>query len=138
MLDAALLLLAIAGLTIASYFTAVAFHWMRPDARWVPRFCRMDERSCAVIVFTREARLLGPPNSLLGQFFYAALLFALVGGILDRSPTLWLALAASAGSVALSLYLAYALLAVLRVPCPLCFTSHLINLAILLLLASRL
>lgn len=127
-------LLAAGGLVIASYFTAVAYRWTRPDARWIPAFCRMEERTCASVVFTPSARVFGPPNSLLGQMFYAALLAGAVSGSLTH-PRLWpLYLAAGLVSVGLGVYLSHALLFVLRVPCPLCFASHGINAVICLLL----
>ena len=88
-------LLAAVGLTIASYFTAVAYRWMKPDVRWIPSFCRLEERTCASVVFTPSARVFGPPNSLLGQVFYAALLAGAAAGWLT-DPRLWpLYLAAS-------------------------------------------
>ena len=119
--------LAAVGLVIASYFTAVAFHWMTPDARWIPSFCRLEERTCASVVFTPSARVFGPPNSLLGQLFYLALLAGTVSDWLT-DPRLWaLYLGVSLLTVGLGVYLSYALLFVLRVPCPLCFTSHGIN-----------
>lgn len=120
-------LLAAVGLAIASYFTAVALHWMKPDARWIPAFCRLEERTCASVVFTPSARVFGPPNSLLGQLFYLALLAGAVSNWLT-DPRLWtLYLGGSLLTVGLGVYLSYALLFVLRVPCPLCFTSHGIN-----------
>ena len=70
-------LLAIIGLSIASYFTAIAYHWVQPDASWIPTFCRMDEKTCASIVFADEARVFRLPNSVLGQLYYLTLL---VGG----------------------------------------------------------
>ena len=119
--------LAAVGLVIASYFTAVAFHWVTPDARWIPSFCRLEERTCASVVFTPSARVFGPPNSLLGQLFYLALLAGTVSDWLT-DPRLWaLYLGVSLLTVGLGVYLSYALLFVLRVPCPLCFTSHGIN-----------
>ena len=120
-------LLAAVGLAIASYFTAVAYRWTDPDVRWVPTFCRLEERTCATVVFTPSARVFGPPNSLLGQVFYTAVLAGAVAGRL-ADPGLWpLYCAASLVTVGLGVYLSYALLFVLRVPCPLCFASHGIN-----------
>ena len=120
-------LLATVGLAIASYFTAVAYRWTKPEARWIPRFCRLEERACAAVVFTPSARVLGPPNSLLGQVFYFALLAGAADGWLT-DPRLWpFYLGASLATVGLGVYLSYALLFVLRVPCPLCFASHGIN-----------
>jgi uncharacterized membrane protein len=131
---AAIGLLAAIGLAIASYFTAVAYRWIKPDVRWIPAVCRLEERTCATVVFTPSARVFGPPNSLLGQAFYTALLVGAGGGWLD-GPQLWpLYLAASLVTVGLGAYLSYALLFVLRVPCPLCFASHGINAVICALL----
>ena len=123
----AIALLAAVGLAIASYFTAVAFRWTKPDVRWIPPSCRLEERTCAAVVFTPSARVFGPPNSLLGQVFYAALLAGTVGGWVS-DPRYWpLYLAAGVATVVLGVYLSYALLFVLRVPCPLCFVAHGIN-----------
>ena len=123
----AIALLATAGLAIASYFTAVAWRWMPPDAHWIPRVCRKDDRTCASVVFTPSARVFGPPNSLLGQMYYAALIAGAASGTL-ADPWVWkLCVASSLATVGLGIYLGYALLFVLRVPCPLCFASHAIN-----------
>ena len=120
------------GLLVSTYFTGVAYRLLRPDTRWVPSFCRMGEQTCASIVFTREARVFGVPNSLLGQIFYVLVfLGALLGWL--QGPTLLLYLIASGVTVGLGVYLSHVLL-VTGVPCPLCFTSHAINLAIFLLL----
>ena len=134
MLGLAVTSLSIAGLMIASYLTAVSYRWMEPDAAWLPAVCRLDERTCASVVFTPQARLLGPPNSVLGQFYYAVLIVAAVAGVLDTAPWSYGLLAAAAATVGLAAYLAYALLWVLRVRCPLCFASHAINVAIFSLL----
>ena len=130
----AIVLLAMIGLAIASYFTAVAYRWMAPDARWIPAFCRLEERTCASIVFTPSARVFGPPNSLLGAMYYAALVAGAALGAFAHPALWWLYAAASLATVGLAVYLSYALLFVLRVPCPLCFVSHGINAAILGLL----
>ena len=122
--------LAAAGLLISSYFTAVAYRWMRPDARWIPPFCRLGEATCASIVFTPAARVFGVPNSLLGQIYYATLLVGAPSGALDdpRMRAAWLA--AALVTVGLGAYLTWSLLFVIRVACALCFTSHAINAAI--------
>lgn len=123
------------GLLISSYFTAVAFSWVRPDVRWIPSFCRMDEQTCASIVFTPQARVFFVPNSLLGQLYYLALLLGVVfGWIGGPAPVPVGYIVASALTVGLGVYLSYALLFVNRVACPLCFTSHGINLVIFLIL----
>ncbi len=136
--DAAVMALAVVGLGISTYFTGVAYRWMRPDTRWIPAFCRMGERTCASIVFTPRARVFGLPNSVLGQLFYLALLAGLPLGLLDRPALFLLYLGASLATVALAVFLTYSLLFITRVPCVLCFTSHGINTVILLLLILRL
>ena len=120
-------LLAALGLAISSYFTAVAYRWTTPDVRWIPSFCRLEERTCASVVFTPSARVFGPPNSLLGQAFYAALLAGAAFGRLGDPCLWWFYLGASLATVGIGVYLSHALLFVLRVPCPLCFVSHGIN-----------
>ncbi len=122
------------GFLISSYFTAVAYRWIQPDANWIPSFCRMGEQTCASIVFTPRARVFGLPNSLLGQVFYVALIGAVAGDFLFTKPLVYLFLLASLVTVFLGMYLSYSLLFLTRVPCKLCFTSHGINLVIFILL----
>ena len=130
-----LIALSVVGLLISSYFTAVAYRWVPPDARWIPSFCRMDEKTCASIVFTPEARVFFVPNSALGLLFYLAIMAgATFGWIYGPEPLPAGYLVASALTVSLGVYLSYALLFVNRVACPLCFTSHGINLVIFLVL----
>lgn len=130
--------LCLVGVAISSYFTGVAYHWVRPDTRWIPAVCRMGEATCATIVFTPRARVFGVPNSVLGQIFYVILAFAALTGALDATLPWRLLLAASLGTVLLGIYLTYSLLFVTRVNCVLCFTSHAINgLIFVLLLTGR-
>jgi uncharacterized membrane protein len=126
--------LAALSFLISSYFTAVAYRWIKPDANWIPSFCRMGEQTCASIVFTPRARVFGLPNSLLGQVFYLALMAAVVGDFLYTKPFVYVYLLASLVTVLLGMYLSYSLLFITRVPCKLCFTSHGINLVIFILL----
>ncbi len=127
-------ILAALSFLISSYFTAVAYRWVNPNAGWIPSFCRMGETTCASIVFTPRARVFGLPNSLLGQVFYLALIAAVVGDFLFTKPLVYFYLLASLVTVFLGMYLSYSLLFITRVPCKLCFTSHAINLAIFILL----
>ncbi len=131
-------ILAALSFLISSYFTAVAYRWIKPDANWIPSFCRMGEQTCASIVFTPRARVFGLPNSLLGQVFYVALIAAVAGDFLFTEPFVYFFLLVSLVTVLLGIYLSYSLLFLTRVPCKLCFTSHAINLVIFILLVSRL
>ena len=123
---------------ISSYFTGVAYHWVTPDNRWIPSFCRLGEQTCATIVFTPRARVFGPPNSVLGQAFYLVLALAAATGWLESPLPHVAALGVSGGTVLLGLYLSYSLLFVTRVHCVLCFTSHGLNLILFVLLLWRL
>jgi uncharacterized membrane protein len=83
----------------------------------------LDEPS---VVQTPRARALGgAPNAALGLAYYALLAAAtLAFGV----PGVWLAaLSASLFAAGFSLYLAYSLLFVTRMPCRYCWTSHAVN-----------
>ncbi|MDA2933983.1 hypothetical protein MYX82_06535 [Acidobacteria bacterium AH-259-D05] len=129
-----ILLLSALSFLIASYFTAVAYRWVDPDAAWIPSFCRMGERTCSSIVFTPRARVFGIPNSVLGQIFYTAIIMGILGDFLFAKPLFYFYLTGSLLTVLLGVFLTYSLLFLTRVPCKLCFTSHGINLAIFILL----
>ena len=134
MIPISILLLSAISFLIATYFTAVAYHWIDPEAAWIPSFCRMGERTCSSIVFTPRARVLGLPNSVLGQIFYLALMAGIMGDFIFSLPLFYFYLAGSLLTVVLGVYLTYSLLFLTRVPCKLCFTSHGINLVIFILL----
>lgn len=130
--SALLLAAAVVGALDALYFVLVTYGAMRPDARLVPRVCRMDEDSCARIVHTRWGRLLGLPNAVYGLAWYLLVGGVAVADLAGASPG-WCALllAGAAATVAVSAVLAWALVRRLRVACPLCFLGHGLNVAIL-------
>ena len=134
MIPISILLLSAISFWIATYFTAVSYRWVNPEASWIPSFCRMGERTCSSIVHTPRARVFGIPNSVLGQIFYLALMAGILGGFIFSSPLFYFYLAGSLLTVLLGVYLTYSLLFLTRVPCKLCFTSHAINLVIFILL----
>jgi uncharacterized membrane protein len=131
------LLLALAGLADALYFTFAYYGRIR-KARWVPEIlCAREGSSCVTVVQTKYARVFGVPNSLLGIGYYLLLIvWALAGaGLGGMIPAFTNALiAASAVTVALGGYLIYALRRKLGIDCPLCYTAHAINAALLVLL----
>ena len=129
--------LCLLGFGISSYFTGVAYRWVRPDTRWIPAICRMGEQTCATIVFTPRARVFGLPNSVLGQLFYVTLAVVAVSGALGDPLVRLVWLSVSGVTVLLGLYLTYSLLFVTRVNCMLCFTSHAINLVLFVILLWR-
>ncbi len=138
MIESLFFVLALIGLLISTYFTAVVFRWMQPDSRWIPAICRLYEGTCALVVFTPQARLFGVPNSVLGQAYYLGLIIGLLQGVVFQRPWIYGYLAAAAVGVGLAAYLSHSLVYVLRARCTLCFASHAINTTIFLLLMAAL
>ncbi len=116
------------GLWISVYFTGVYYGWFKPDVFWMPRVCQLKEESCMTVLGTPRAKLFGLPNSLFGIAVYSYLLLDLSG----FPPSIGFALISIA--LARSVYLAYSLLFITKIPCPLCFTTHGINLALFVIL----
>lgn len=138
-------LLSIAGLADALYFTFAYYGRIR-KMRWIPEIlCAREGSSCVTVVQTPYARVFGLPNSVLGIVYYAILIVWTAWGtpvgfqasIGDRQPVIrigGLLMAASALTVAVGVYLIYALRRKLGVDCPLCYAGHAINLALFVLL----
>ena len=124
MVELLLLSCALAGLIIASYFSLVYYRIIEADSKWIPAFCRMEKQACMKILDTREAKVLGVPNSILGLLYYGAILLVPI----DSIEILFLV--ASIFSVGLGMYLVHALVYRLKMHCPLCYTAHGINLVI--------
>lgn len=125
--SAAILILSLVGLWISIYFTGVYYRWFPPDVVWIPRVCQLKEESCITVLGTPRAKLLGIPNSVFGMALYLYL-------ILD----LWffppgVGLLFLGCALLRSAYLAYSLLCITKIPCPLCFTGHGINLILFLI-----
>jgi len=122
-----ILLLCFVGLWVSVYFTGIYYRWFKPDVFWVPQVCRLKEATCMNVLDTPRAKLFGIPNSVFGIFVYSYLMF-------DQfflAPIFGLILLGFA--VARSIYLAYSLLFMTKIPCPLCFTSHIINVVLFLI-----
>ena len=135
------LLLCLLGLWISVYFTGVSYHWISPNVKWIPRFCQLKEATCQLVIETPRAKLFGIPNSVYGIGLYTYLIFfflkrglapALPAGRPFGFPDLplpwFLGFLGALLALIRSVYLAYSLLFVTRIPCPLCFTTHGINL----------
>ena len=117
-----ILILSLVGLWISIYFTGVFYRWFQPNVFWIPQICRLKEESCMTVLGTPRAKLFGIPNSAFCMGMYAYLIFNLI------IPFPWIVALVLLGLAVLrSVYLAYSLLYVTKIPCPLCFTSHVIN-----------
>jgi uncharacterized membrane protein len=134
--EVALLALAILGALDALYFLLVAYRVLQPNPRWMPRALCMDEATCARIVDTREARVLGPPNAAFGFAYYVAIASFASARLAGLAPPALPFAVASLAALALSIYLAWALLGKLRARCTLCFLGHAVNAALFALLAT--
>jgi uncharacterized membrane protein len=87
------------------------------------------------VVMTARARTAGVSNALVGLLFYVGML--ILTPLLSH-PLAWvLAVAAALLASALSVYLAYSLLFVTRMPCAYCWTGHVVNWLLLALLVTR-
>lgn len=130
-------LLAVVGALIAASFSSVYHKFALPINRAIPRFCRLESKTCQRIVDTPQARLFGIPNSDLGIVYY----LGLFGSSLISSSWAqlhWMLVGASAVTVVTGFYLTYVLVFRLRTPCRLCFISHAVNFLIFLLLLAGL
>jgi uncharacterized membrane protein len=85
------------------------------------------------VVKSPRARLFGVPNALLGALYYPALGFSV--WVVHAPVTVIVLLLAVFCAAATSVALAYSLLFITRSPCPYCWTSHVVNWALLLLCA---
>jgi uncharacterized membrane protein len=96
-----------------------------------PEVCQLEAGGCAVLFRTPRASLLGFPNAALGLVLY---LLLAAGVLLEWPPLLLFAMTIPA--VGMSAFLAYSLLS-RGLQCRICWTGHLANAALSLLLAIR-
>ncbi|MBI3018905.1 MAG: vitamin K epoxide reductase family protein [Deltaproteobacteria bacterium] len=137
MLTFVLIGLVLIGFLISLYFTLVYLDISIPALDSVANFCRLDTRQCQKVIETESSHLFGVANFVLGLFYYTVLFLYLI----LPSSIAWiffiLVVMACWAVVILSLYLAFELRYVLKIPCRLCFMIHGINvvIAVLILLA---
>ena len=143
-LRGSIIVLSIAGLADALYFTFAYYGRVR-QSRWVPRIlCAREKSSCVTVVRTPYGSVFGVPNSLLGILYYGLLLIWAMGQPADLSFRIGmtsyfitftdLLIAAASVTVVLGFYLVFALRRILHTDCPLCYAAHAINLSLLVLL----
>ena len=119
-----LVALTIPALLINLYFTSLILdRWpgLRHRLGVLFKTCGADTSSCAIVVRTPYARLLGgAPNVYVGIAWNVACLgLALAWATSGRVGVPWPFLLVAAASVVVGLYLVWALLFDLRQPCPL-------------------
>ncbi len=129
-----MLTLAWVSLGCATLAAAAAFvgHY-RELPVWMtgPEICRVEGGGCAVLFRSPRSALLGVPNAGLGLVLYAILAVGLGTGW--PVVLLWLL---TLPAVAMSAFLGYSLI-VNGHQCRICWTGHLSNAALFLILAGR-
>lgn len=135
--NAAILICSALGWFISLYFTLVYYRAIKPDARFIPAVCRLDEASCQYLMGTRNAKILGMRNFVLGLLYYAALIVYGSSESVQKTIPLSLAIFVSLFTVVLGIYLVYGLIAKLKTHCVLCYTSHALNLLIFVALVAK-
>jgi uncharacterized membrane protein len=120
---ALLAVLATAALLINLYFAALALGWTGAQVRLARLFnaCGAETSSCSVVFATPYARLFGgAPNVAAGIPWCVALLgLAAYWIATGRVVVPWPYLLVAAATLVVGAYLVYALVAVLKQPCPL-------------------
>jgi uncharacterized membrane protein len=110
---------AILGLCAVGFY-ASAFMYRKSQ-----RASRSELQAPSVVQTPRARAVAGIPNALFGLAYYAALAAAIP--LMSVSPVHVAALVASIAAAAFSVYLAYSLLFVTKMPCVYCWTSHVVN-----------
>ncbi len=90
----------------------------------------LDEPS---VVMSPRASLARVPNARIGVVYYTLMLLVTSFFVPDHPLAVHAALAGAAIAALVSLYLAYSLLFVTRMPCVYCWAGHLINWSLLAL-----
>jgi uncharacterized membrane protein len=96
-----------------------------------PEVCRLEHGGCAVLFRSPRSALLGVPNALLGVVLYVLL----AAGLALRLPPSWL-LVMTLPAVAMSAFLGWSLIRN-RLQCRICWTGHMANALLALILAVR-
>ena len=96
-----------------------------------PEICQLEAGGCAILFRTPRAALLGFPNAALGLLLY---LLLAAGLVLGAPPLLLFFMTIPA--VAMSAFLGYSLIS-RGLQCRICWTGHVANAALFLLLAVR-
>jgi uncharacterized membrane protein len=133
-------LLALAALLVNLYFASIALGWPRLRGALGRLFnaCGAETSSCVIVFATPYARLFGGAPNVAAGIPWCVALLGLAGYWMaaGRLVVPWPFLAAAAATLAVGAYLIYALVAVLKQPCPLCMTAHALHAAIAGVLAA--
>ena len=127
-LSAVLIWIALAGGTAASLAALYGHYLVLPSFLTGPEICRLEHGGCAVLFRSPRAAIFGIPTAAFGLILYALL----AAGVLLQWPP-WILLVMTVPAVAMSIFLGRSLI-VNRRQCRICWTGHLSNAALFLLL----
>lgn len=123
--------LCLIGFIISAYFTAIYLDLYISPLNVLAKACRIDTHQCEKVLETKQSHLFGVGNFFLGLLYYLILMVLCIFSF----PFYPLVVFTSWIVVVISLYLVFELYYILKMPCPLCYTSHLINFCIAILLS---
>src|SRR5579884_238592 len=109
---------------------AISARTLRRTRRLEVRRQAGDPRAPEDVALTRRGHLFGVPNSQIALLYFAVIGLLSVTGLGDRKLIRLLTLLAGWTSLAVSAYLLYSLLFVLKHRCRVCIETHLLNLAL--------
>ena len=126
-----LIWLALLGGTAAAAAALYGHYRVLPAWLTGPEICLLEDGGCAVLFRSPRSALLGVPNAALGLLLYAIL----AAGLLLQWPV-WMLVAMTVPAVAMSAFLGRSLI-VNGHECRICWTGHISNAALLVLLLTR-
>ena len=125
------LILALVGFVDSAYYTLIHYGVLGFGSPYMPMICDHKEGVCEMLANTDWASTMGLPNSIYGAAYYV--LIAVLAGIRLATgawPYPKLILAISVAAALSSLYLAWMMVYVVHVLCPLCVTAQAINIVL--------
>ena len=122
--------LALLGGALASAAALYGHYRVLPSWLTGPEICQLEDGGCAVLFRSPRSALLGVPNAALGLALYALLAIGLA-----RHWPPWILLAMTIPAVAMSAFLGWSLI-VNRRQCRICWTGHISNAALFLLMGA--
>lgn len=123
--------LSITGGLLSSIAAFYGRYFVLPSFLTGPKTCKMEAGGCQVLFRTPRASLFGVPNSFLGLVFY----ILIIAGLWMGWPS-WLLLLGASFALFTSVWLGISLLRN-KLECRICWTGHIANLILWILLLFR-
>ncbi len=127
-----LVALSVAGMGVSLPFLLIQSGLIGASSRFLPPFCRLDDRTCGRVLSHPDARLMGIPNYVPGILYYISVL-AMALGITYPFYQKFIVVT-SWVTVAVACYLVYSLYFKVKATCWLCIAAHIVNILLLVTL----